>query len=121
MLYKVRTLLVNLNNTTTLSARALACIRRTTHLALLTFFSLTLPGFSAQPGSLDLGFDPGTGVDQSVFAIALQGDARVVIGGDFTTVNGAQNVGVARLNSDGSVDPGFSAGAGPDDVVNAVA
>src|SRR5689334_18274089 len=28
--------------------------------------------FSAQPGSLDTGFDPGTGVDQSVFAIAQQ-------------------------------------------------
>src|ERR1043166_5648068 len=77
--------------------------------------------FGAQPGSLDTGFNPGTGVDQSVFAIAVQSDGRIIIAGDFNTVNGTPHKGVARLATNGEVDPNFSAGDGPDDVVNAVA
>jgi len=99
-------------------SRRLASIRG---LAFLAFFILLTRAFSAQPGSLDVGFDPGTGVDQSVFSIVVQPDGRVVIGGDFTTVNGAPLKGIARLESNGAVDAGFSVGAGPDDVVNAVA
>src|SRR5437867_3224572 len=87
----------------------------------LLAFSLSLTSFAAQPGSLDTNFDPGTGVDQSVFAIALQEDARIIIGGDFTAVNGTPRKGIARLNGDGSVDSSFNPGSGADDLVNAVA
>src|SRR5471032_3255556 len=45
----------------------------------------------------------------------------MVIGGDFTSVNGTLLNGVARLNSDGSVDTSFNPGVGPDGIVNAVA
>lgn len=76
---------------------------------------------SALPGSLDTSFDPGTGVDQSVFAMAIQPDGKIVIGGDFTTVNGGPHKGIARLKSDGTVDSEFDAGTGPNDLVSAVA
>ena len=76
---------------------------------------------SAQPGSLDGSFNPGTGVDQSVFALAIQPDGKIVIGGDFTTVNGTGRMRVARLNGDGSLDSGFDPGLGPNDLVNAIA
>ena len=75
----------------------------------------------AQPGSVDTSFDPGTGVDQSVFAMAIQQDGKIVIGGDFTTVNGGPHKGIARLKTDGTVDSGFDAGSGPNDLVSAVA
>jgi uncharacterized delta-60 repeat protein len=48
-------------------------------------------------------------VDQgSINATALQSDGKVVIVGDFTTINGTARGGVARLNSDGTLDPSFA-------------
>jgi uncharacterized delta-60 repeat protein len=38
----------------------------------------------------------------------LQADGRILIGGSFTTVNGAARGGVARLNPDGTLDAGFN-------------
>ena len=59
-------------------------------------------------GSLDTGFQDGlAGVDGEVYAVAVQSDGKVLIGGYFTTVNGVPRNGIARLNSDGSLDPGF--------------
>ena len=43
---------------------------------------------------------------------ALQPDGKILIGGYFETVNGAARFTVARLNRDGSLDPGFNAGTG---------
>ena len=65
-------------------------------------------------GSLDLSFDPGTGANEGVSAIALQPDGKVLIGGTFTAVNGIARNRVARLNADGSLDAGFDPGTGPD-------
>lgn len=89
---------------------------------LLAVVALSL-GLSAraQPGSLDPGFNPANGVDQSVFAIAIQGDGKIVIGGDFSLVNEVSRNGIARLNSDGLPDEGFNPGMGADDLVSAVA
>ena len=75
----------------------------------------------AQPGSLDSSFDPGTGVDQSVYAAVVQPDGSIVIGGDFTIVRGTPRKGIARLNSSGGLDSGFDPGSGPSDQVSAVA
>jgi uncharacterized delta-60 repeat protein len=68
-------------------------------------------------GSLDTGFDPGTGAgaqNQSVFAIALQPDGRVVVGGDFGSFNGVSRNGIVRLHSNGTVDFTFNPGSGAD-------
>ena len=64
-------------------------------------------------GTLDTTFDPGTGAANIVNSLALQADGKVVIGGSFTTVNGTARSKVARLNSNGSLDTTFDAGAGP--------
>ncbi len=65
-------------------------------------------------GSLDAGFDVGTGANQDVYAVAVQSDGKLVVGGSFTSVNGLSRSRLARLNEDGSLDPGFSPNvAGP--------
>jgi uncharacterized delta-60 repeat protein len=49
------------------------------------------------------------GANATVYALAVQPDGRVVIGGDFTAVNGNTNFNhIARLNTDGSVDTNFN-------------
>jgi uncharacterized delta-60 repeat protein len=61
-------------------------------------------------GDVDLSFDPGSGVNGFVWAVAVQPDGMVVIGGDFTTVKGLVRTNVARLNADGSGDATFNSG-----------
>lgn len=62
-------------------------------------------------GSLDESFNPGTGVNGEVMAVALQPDGKVLLGGVFTAVNNISRNGIARLNQDGSVDEAFNANA----------
>ena len=61
----------------------------------------------AQPGSLDLSFDPGTGANSSVLATVIQPDGKVLVGGDFTMFNGQSVSRIVRLNTDGSIDNTF--------------
>ena len=63
-------------------------------------------------GSLDSSFDPGTGFDSYVAALAVQPDGAVIAAGDFVSVNGTGAVRLARLLSNGAVDPQFNAGPG---------
>jgi uncharacterized delta-60 repeat protein len=72
-------------------------------------------------GSLDATFNPGTGADGIVWAVALAPSGQVYIAGAFTNYNGNMVKGVARLNADGSLDTTFNPGIGPDGVVNAIA
>jgi len=59
-------------------------------------------------GDVDLSFDPGSGVNGTVSSIVLQPDAKVLIGGQFTTVKGCVCRGIARLNADGNTDATFA-------------
>lgn len=66
-------------------------------------------------GSVDPVFDPDVS-GGLVYAIVVQPDGRIVIGGDFTSLspNGGPSVvrkGIARLNSDGGVDLSFDPSA----------
>ncbi|MCE3008797.1 MAG: delta-60 repeat domain-containing protein, partial [Bacteroidetes bacterium] len=63
-------------------------------------------------GSLDTGFNPGTGPDDAVFALALQPDGKVLIGGALTSFSGVTRNKIARLNVDGSLDTGFAPDTG---------
>jgi uncharacterized delta-60 repeat protein len=65
---------------------------------------------NAAPGDVDLSFDPGSGINGAVRAVAVQPDGKVIITGDFTTVRGLQRLEVARLNADGSGDSSFNPG-----------
>jgi uncharacterized delta-60 repeat protein len=72
-------------------------------------------------GSLDTLFNPGTGANGTVFSVAVQSDGKVLMGGDFTTVNAISRNRIARLNADGSVDTGFDSGTGASNRVRFVA
>lgn len=74
-------------------------------------------------GSLDTTFNPGTGVTGGLIveSIALQTDGKIIIGGGFSTYNGTTRNGIARLNSDGSLDASFNPGSGANDVVSDIA
>ena len=55
-------------------------------------------------------------------SFAPQPDGKIVIGGGFTTVNGASRYRIARLNSNGTLDTTFQNGmAGADSYVGCVA
>ena len=66
-------------------------------------------------GSLDNGFQNGMPGAQGggVNALALQPDGKVIIGGGFTAINALNRYRIARLNTDGSVDPFFQNGGRP--------
>ncbi|MBL8299813.1 MAG: delta-60 repeat domain-containing protein [Rhodanobacteraceae bacterium] len=60
-------------------------------------------------GGIDAGFDPGTGADgPAVYALAVQGDGKIVMAGVFKAVNGQTRSNLARLNSNGTVDSSFA-------------
>lgn len=71
-------------------------------------------------GSLDNSFNPDLGEIGWVYSIALQADGRIVIGGEFTSVNGVERNHVARLNVDGSLDDYFDIGEGANASVKVV-
>lgn len=58
-------------------------------------------------GSLDSSFNTGSGTNGAVFALTLQPDGKILIGGNFDSYNGTAVNGIARLNSDGSLDNSF--------------
>jgi uncharacterized delta-60 repeat protein len=76
---------------------------------------------SPQNGDVDASFDTSYVINGTVFSAAIQPDGKVVIGGDFTRVNGMAFGRVARLNSDGSVDNNFqNAMSGADNAVRSL-
>ncbi|TVQ77493.1 MAG: T9SS C-terminal target domain-containing protein [Flavobacteriales bacterium] len=68
-------------------------------------------------GSLDAGFDPGSGFNMFTFSSTLQPDGKIVVGGDFTYFNGTPVVGITRLHANGSIDTDFNVGSGFDRAV----
>lgn len=63
-------------------------------------------------GSIDNSFNIGTGFDKNVYAIALQSDGKIIIGGSFLTYNGISQKRLLRLNSNGSLDVSFDSAGG---------
>jgi uncharacterized delta-60 repeat protein len=57
-------------------------------------------------------------VNENVFSIEVQSDGKILIGGAFTQVGGTSRSGLARLNSNGSLDSGFQVGRGTNGPVN---
>jgi uncharacterized delta-60 repeat protein len=72
-------------------------------------------------GKPDTTFNPGgLGANATVYALAVQTDGKVIIGGDFTAVNGVSRNRLARLNADGSLDTSFNIGTGLNDSVRVI-
>jgi uncharacterized delta-60 repeat protein len=72
-------------------------------------------------GLFDDTFGIDVGVDGEVFAVAVQPDGGIVIGGDFKKVAGVAVKNIARLNPDGTLDPTFAVGSGADKPVRDIA
>jgi uncharacterized delta-60 repeat protein len=75
---------------------------------------ITVNLFAQTPTADD--FDPD--VDDTIYSIAAQSDGKILTGGRFSSVGGEQQNQIARLNSDGSLETGFS--SEPDDRVTAL-
>lgn len=58
-------------------------------------------------GSVDDSFFSVSGADNSVRALVVQADGRILVGGDFGSIHGMNWSRVARLNADGSIDSSF--------------
>lgn len=58
-------------------------------------------------GALDPTFNPGSGADQEIRALAIQDDGRTIAGGFFSNFNGVATGPVVRLNPDGTLDNSF--------------
>jgi uncharacterized delta-60 repeat protein len=63
-------------------------------------------------GSKDTSFNTGTGFSANVNAITTQSDGKILVGGNFTTYNGATENNIIRLNSNGSKNTTFTTGTG---------
>jgi uncharacterized delta-60 repeat protein len=59
-------------------------------------------------GSIDNSFNVGTGFNNSVYAIDIQSNGQIIIGGSFLGYNGINCNNLARVNSDGSLDTAFN-------------
>jgi uncharacterized delta-60 repeat protein len=70
-------------------------------------------------GVLDPSFDSGVGTGGNVFALALQHNGQIVLGGRFVQYAGINRTFIARVFSNGSLDLGFN--PVPDDWVQSLA
>ena len=95
------------------------------HLLLLTCLILfcTL-STKAQSGSNDVSFNPsqfnfgnGQGADNRVWATAIQGDGKIILGGEFTTYNGTASNRIIRLHANGELDTTFNSGTGANNAI----
>ena len=79
-----------------------------------TFNSLGISGIVRlnADGSIDSSFSVGTGFDKNVYALDLQSDGKIMVGGSFLNYNGISKKRILRLNSNGSLDTTFNSGTG---------
>src|SRR5439155_14447145 len=73
------------------------------------------------PGHADYEFNPGLGTDGLVHSAAIQADGKVLVAGEFTSVDGVVMAGIGRLHTDGYLDSSFDPGAGANGPVYSVA
>ncbi len=76
-------------------------------------------------GSPDFDFNPGVGAsaggslpNPQVYAIAIDVNDKILVGGNFTNFNDRPAKNLIRLHGDGSTDTSFSIGTGPSSSIN---
>lgn len=85
---------------------------------LLAALSAAFHSLSGQSPTLDTSFDPGDGALMSsltsgiVHSVRLQPDGKLIVVGNFASYDGTARRSIARINSDGSIDPSFNPGSG---------
>lgn len=65
-----------------------------------------------QDGTIDIGFNMGTGINGKVYDSHIQCDNKIIIAGSFTAFNGNSAGRLIRLNQDGSQDRTFNTSIG---------
>lgn len=81
-----------------------------------TMFNGRYRGYMAMlnsDGSLAQGLGELYGVNTFVFAMALQSDGKILVGGDFAKAEWEDRTKLARFNADGTLDASFNPGNGP--------
>src|SRR5690349_8017328 len=79
-------------------------------ISVLTLWSI---GAYPQDGLLDASFDPGPlGAGGAVRVVSIQNNGKIILGGSFNKYSGTSRKGIARINSDGTLDASFDPGAG---------
>lgn len=63
-------------------------------------------------GSTDSSFNIGDGFDKNVYALAMQSDGKIIVGGNFLSFNKSSQKRIVRLNSNGTLDTTFESGTG---------
>ncbi|HEY1112749.1 MAG TPA: T9SS type A sorting domain-containing protein [Chitinophagaceae bacterium] len=71
-------------------------------------------------GGLDNSFNPTTGANGTIQALAVQADGRILIGGDFTSYRGTARNRIARLSGNGNIDATFDPGTGTNQGISAL-
>ena len=60
-------------------------------------------------GDIDFSFNVGGyGFNNEVYAIAIQDDGKILVGGNFTAYSGVSKNYIVRLNTDGTIDTTFN-------------
>ncbi|HNU57196.1 MAG TPA: T9SS type A sorting domain-containing protein, partial [Flavobacteriales bacterium] len=63
-------------------------------------------------GTLDTSFNPTAAPTGEVYSVAVDGNGKILVGGDFSPIVGTTHSSIARFEPDGSLDPTFNAGTG---------
>ncbi len=71
-------------------------------------------------GTFDGSFNSGSGSNGEIYSMLLQPDGKIIIAGEFTVYNGTTARRIARINTDGTIDPLFISGSGFDNYVTAL-
>lgn len=72
-------------------------------------------------GSRDPEFIIGTGANNAIRAAVLESNGSIIIAGNFTNYSGTPRVRIARIFSNGAVDPDFNPAGGFNNTVNDIA
>ena len=96
-------------------------VKTSTLLLLLSFLFLKINACFSQT-IIDSKFNPIIETpDALITAVALQPNGKMLVGGKFQLVNKVKLQNLARLNNDGTLDPSFIIGNGPDGDVDVLA
>ncbi len=87
---------------------------------LLFVLLLLCLSIKAQPGALDLNFNPQAGANAEIKKIALLSTGKMLIAGCFTTYQGKTVNRIARIDQHANLDTTFKTGLGVDDTIHTV-
>ena len=63
-------------------------------------------------GTKDTSFNIGTGFNNTIYAVSVDSNGKILVGGNFTTYSGSSQNYIVRLNTDGTKDTSFNIGTG---------